>query len=118
MSMKDLAMYHAMSLMYAATFGQNGNIHPSDSQLLTYDPPKRKGRGRLRKKQRKQLKIKFMKTSKKYVHPIITIKNVKIENGYGLSIDHTIMLGTENMSEGSTLNFGVSENSGEVCWKV
>lgn len=53
-----------------------------------------------------------MKTNKKYTHPIITIKNIKIENGYGLSIDHTIMLGTENMSEGSTLNFGVSENPG------
>lgn len=54
-----------------------------------------------------------MNASKKsYVQPVITVVKVKVENGYGLSMDPTIVLGAEGMSEGSTLNFGVSENPG------
>ena len=66
MSMKDLAMYNAMALMYAATYGKYvaPYTEPNPTSLrLPPEPPVRltgftqvKGRRRLTKKQRKQLK--------------------------------------------------------------
>lgn len=68
MSMKDLAMYHAMALMYAATYGKDLSpfAEPIPTSLrLPPEPPVKltgftqvKGRRRLTKKQRKQLKSK------------------------------------------------------------
>ena len=68
MSMKDLAMYHAMALMYNAAYGKYiaPYAEPNPTSLrLPPEPPVKltgftqvKGRRRLTKKQRKQLKTK------------------------------------------------------------
>ena len=68
MSMKDLAIYHAMALMYAATYGKEiaPYTEPNPTSLrLPPEPPVKltgftqiKGRRRLSKKKRKQLKNK------------------------------------------------------------
>lgn len=68
MSMKDLAIYHAMALMYAATYGKDiaPYAEPTPTSLrLPPEPPVKltgftqvKGRRRLTKKQRKQPKSK------------------------------------------------------------
>ena len=67
MSMKDLAMYHAMALMYNATYGKilTPYTEPNPTSLRLKDEPVKltgftqvKGRRRLSRKQRKQLKAK------------------------------------------------------------
>ena len=50
MNMKDLPQYYAVSMLYVATYGINGDLYPSLSQWTTYDPPKLKGHRRLTKK--------------------------------------------------------------------
>ena len=59
MSMKDLEMYNAMALMYAATYGKYvaPYTEPEPHVRLT-GFTQVKGRRRLTKKQRKQLKTK------------------------------------------------------------
>lgn len=68
MSMKDFAIYNAMALMYAATYGKDLTpfAEPNPTSLrLPPEPPVKltgftqiKGRRHLSKKQRKQLKTK------------------------------------------------------------
>lgn len=49
MNMKDSAQNYASSTKYSATYAKNGDLYPSEGRWTTYDPPKPKWRGRLRK---------------------------------------------------------------------